>query len=62
MWMCSIKFVPGVSLQPPVQLSGPYPEDDPDYSVWLPPAGKNPSAADHPGSEITLEFIKQQQL
>ncbi|KAF6728055.1 hypothetical protein FQA47_000550 [Oryzias melastigma] len=23
-----------------VQLSGSYPEDDPDYSVWIPPAGK----------------------
>lgn len=29
-----------VSPQPPVQLSGQYPEDDPDYSVWVPPAGK----------------------
>lgn len=29
-----------LSPQPPVQLSGQYPEDDPDYSMWLPPAGK----------------------
>ncbi|XP_056914119.1 kanadaptin [Takifugu flavidus] len=26
--------------RPPVQLSGQYPEDDPDYSMWLPPAGQ----------------------
>uniref|UniRef100_A0A3Q3VUA2 FHA domain-containing protein n=1 Tax=Mola mola TaxID=94237 RepID=A0A3Q3VUA2_MOLML len=25
---------------PPVQLSGQYPEDDPDYCVWMPPAGQ----------------------
>uniref|UniRef100_A0A674PF66 Solute carrier family 4 member 1 adaptor protein n=1 Tax=Takifugu rubripes TaxID=31033 RepID=A0A674PF66_TAKRU len=29
-----------LSPQPPVQLSGQYPEDDPDYSMWLPPAGQ----------------------
>lgn len=29
-----------LSSQPPVQLSGQYPEDDPDYSMWVPPAGK----------------------
>ncbi|XP_070698198.1 kanadaptin isoform X2 [Pempheris klunzingeri] len=26
--------------RPPVQLSGQYPEDDPDYCVWVPPAGE----------------------
>lgn len=26
--------------KPPVQLSGQYPEDDPDYCVWMPPAGQ----------------------
>ncbi|KAM9341231.1 kanadaptin [Symphorus nematophorus] len=26
--------------RPPVQLSGQYPEDDPDYCVWMPPAGQ----------------------
>ncbi|XP_035530019.1 kanadaptin [Morone saxatilis] len=26
--------------RPPVQLSGQYPEDDPDYCVWMPPTGQ----------------------
>ncbi|XP_073323063.1 kanadaptin isoform X2 [Pagrus major] len=26
--------------KPPSQLSGRYPEDDPDYCVWMPPAGQ----------------------
>nr|XP_046268268.1 kanadaptin [Scatophagus argus] len=26
--------------RPPVKLSGQYPEDDPDYCVWMPPAGQ----------------------
>ncbi|XP_068195611.1 kanadaptin [Antennarius striatus] len=28
------------SNKPPVQLSGQYPQDDPDYCVWMPPAGQ----------------------
>lgn len=44
-WECvgaqfEITLNPDVSPQPPVQLSGQYPQHDPDYSVWLPPAGK----------------------
>uniref|UniRef100_A0A3B5LRZ5 Solute carrier family 4 member 1 adaptor protein n=1 Tax=Xiphophorus couchianus TaxID=32473 RepID=A0A3B5LRZ5_9TELE len=36
-----------VSPQPPVQLSGQYPQDDPDYSVWLPPAGQTGDGRTH---------------
>lgn len=28
-----------VFLQPPSTVSKQYPEDDPDYCVWVPPAG-----------------------
>ncbi|XP_041827158.1 kanadaptin [Melanotaenia boesemani] len=31
----------------PVQLSAQYPEDDPDYSVWLPPAGQTGDGRTH---------------
>ncbi|XP_013865425.1 kanadaptin [Austrofundulus limnaeus] len=40
------KRVMGCS-RPPVQLSGQYPEDDPDYSVWLPPAGQTGDGRTH---------------
>ncbi|XP_017281687.1 kanadaptin [Kryptolebias marmoratus] len=33
--------------RPPVQLSKQYPEDDPDYSVWLPPAGQTGDGRTH---------------
>ncbi|XP_071327358.1 kanadaptin [Trachinotus anak] len=33
--------------RPPVQLSGQYPEDDPDYSVWMPPAGQTGDGRTH---------------
>nr|XP_043904031.1 kanadaptin [Solea senegalensis] len=33
--------------KPPVQLSGQYPEDDPDYSVWLPPTGQSGDGRTH---------------
>ncbi|KAM4542109.1 kanadaptin isoform 3-T3 [Odontesthes bonariensis] len=33
--------------RPPVQLPGQYPEDDPDYSVWLPPAGQTGDGRTH---------------
>ncbi|CAG5866217.1 unnamed protein product [Menidia menidia] len=33
--------------RPPVQLSAQYPEDDPDYSVWLPPAGQTGDGRTH---------------
>ncbi|XP_039993299.1 kanadaptin [Xiphias gladius] len=33
--------------RPPVQLSGQYPEDDPDYSVWVPPAGQTGDGRTH---------------
>ncbi|XP_054894338.1 kanadaptin [Poeciliopsis prolifica] len=33
--------------RPPVQLSGQYPQDDPDYSVWLPPAGQTGDGRTH---------------
>uniref|UniRef100_A0A3Q0RWN5 Solute carrier family 4 member 1 adaptor protein n=1 Tax=Amphilophus citrinellus TaxID=61819 RepID=A0A3Q0RWN5_AMPCI len=32
---------------PPVQLSTQYPEDDPDYSVWVPPAGQTGDGRTH---------------
>ncbi|XP_026212699.1 kanadaptin [Anabas testudineus] len=33
--------------RPPVQLSGQYPDDDPDYSVWMPPAGQTGDGRTH---------------
>ncbi|XP_044231944.1 kanadaptin [Thunnus albacares] len=33
--------------RPPVQLSGQYPEDDPDYCVWVPPAGQTGDGRTH---------------
>ncbi|XP_037652321.1 LOW QUALITY PROTEIN: kanadaptin [Sebastes umbrosus] len=33
--------------RPPRQLSGPYPEDDPDYCVWLPPTGQSGDGRTH---------------
>ncbi|KAG7225165.1 hypothetical protein INR49_014796 [Caranx melampygus] len=33
--------------RPPVQLSGQYPDDDPDYSVWVPPAGQTGDGRTH---------------
>ncbi|XP_030614975.1 kanadaptin isoform X2 [Archocentrus centrarchus] len=33
--------------RPPVQLSTQYPEDDPDYSVWVPPAGQTGDGRTH---------------
>ncbi|XP_059209674.1 kanadaptin [Centropristis striata] len=33
--------------RPPGQLSGPYPEDDPDYCVWLPPTGQSGDGRTH---------------
>ncbi|KAF3701503.1 Kanadaptin lung cancer oncogene 3 protein [Channa argus] len=42
----NVKRVMGPS-RPPVQLSGQYPEDDPDYSVWLPPEGQTGDGRTH---------------
>ncbi|XP_034713304.1 kanadaptin isoform X2 [Etheostoma cragini] len=33
--------------KPPRQLSGPYPEDDPDYCVWVPPTGQSGDGRTH---------------
>uniref|UniRef100_A0A665V7G6 FHA domain-containing protein n=1 Tax=Echeneis naucrates TaxID=173247 RepID=A0A665V7G6_ECHNA len=33
--------------KPPMQLSQQYPDDDPDYSVWLPPAGQTGDGRTH---------------
>ncbi|KAM7404007.1 hypothetical protein PAMA_004428 [Pampus argenteus] len=33
--------------RPPVQLSGEYPEDDPDYCVWVPPTGQTGDGRTH---------------
>ncbi|XP_035023136.1 kanadaptin [Hippoglossus stenolepis] len=33
--------------RPPVQLSGEYPDDDPDYSVWMPPADQTGDGRTH---------------
>uniref|UniRef100_A0A3Q2QFM6 Solute carrier family 4 member 1 adaptor protein n=1 Tax=Fundulus heteroclitus TaxID=8078 RepID=A0A3Q2QFM6_FUNHE len=33
--------------RPPVQLSAQYPQDDPDYSVWMPPAGQTGDGRTH---------------
>ncbi|XP_047467211.1 kanadaptin [Mugil cephalus] len=33
--------------RPPVQLSGQYPEDDPDYSVWMPPKDQTGDGRTH---------------
>ncbi|CAN9502049.1 unnamed protein product [Ophioblennius macclurei] len=33
--------------RPPVQLSAQYPDDDPDYSVWMPPAGQSGDGRTH---------------
>uniref|UniRef100_A0A672HSL8 FHA domain-containing protein n=1 Tax=Salarias fasciatus TaxID=181472 RepID=A0A672HSL8_SALFA len=33
--------------KPPVQLSSQYPDDDPDYSVWMPPAGEQANTHAH---------------
>uniref|UniRef100_A0A8D3AX31 Solute carrier family 4 member 1 adaptor protein n=1 Tax=Scophthalmus maximus TaxID=52904 RepID=A0A8D3AX31_SCOMX len=33
--------------RPPAQLSGQYPEDDPDYSVWMPPTGQSGDGRTH---------------
>ncbi|KAM6912790.1 kanadaptin [Xenentodon cancila] len=33
--------------RPSVQLSGLYPDDDPDYSVWVPPAGQTGDGRTH---------------
>uniref|UniRef100_A0A1A7WEG5 Solute carrier family 4 (Anion exchanger), member 1, adaptor protein n=2 Tax=Iconisemion striatum TaxID=60296 RepID=A0A1A7WEG5_9TELE len=33
--------------RPPVQLSGQYPQDDPEYSVWMPPAGQTGDGRTH---------------
>ncbi|XP_069570765.1 kanadaptin [Brachyistius frenatus] len=33
--------------KPPAQLSGQYPDDDPDYSVWVPPAGQTGDGRTH---------------
>ncbi|XP_038584170.1 kanadaptin [Micropterus salmoides] len=33
--------------KPPVQLSGQYPEDDPDYCVWMPPSGQTGDGRTH---------------
>nr|XP_020497231.1 kanadaptin [Labrus bergylta] len=33
--------------RPPVQLSGQYPEDDPDYCVWVPPSDQSGDGRTH---------------
>nr|XP_057946792.1 kanadaptin isoform X2 [Doryrhamphus excisus] len=33
--------------KPPVLLSGQYPQDDPDYCVWMPPAGQTGDGRTH---------------
>ncbi|XP_029982769.1 kanadaptin isoform X3 [Sphaeramia orbicularis] len=33
--------------RPPVQLTGQYPEDDPDYCVWVPPSGQTGDGRTH---------------
>ncbi|XP_042357305.1 kanadaptin [Plectropomus leopardus] len=33
--------------RPPAQLSGQYPEDDPDYCVWVPPTGQTGDGRTH---------------
>ncbi|KAL0969866.1 hypothetical protein UPYG_G00233410 [Umbra pygmaea] len=33
--------------RPPVTLSGPYPDDDPDYCVWVPPTGQSGDGRTH---------------
>nr|XP_054586171.1 kanadaptin [Nothobranchius furzeri] len=33
--------------RPPVQLTGEYPQDDPEYSVWMPPAGQTGDGRTH---------------
>ncbi|XP_028421591.1 kanadaptin isoform X2 [Perca flavescens] len=33
--------------KPPRQPSGPYPEDDPDYCVWVPPTGQSGDGRTH---------------
>uniref|UniRef100_UPI003AAEABE1 kanadaptin n=1 Tax=Centroberyx gerrardi TaxID=166262 RepID=UPI003AAEABE1 len=33
--------------RPPVPLSGQYPEDDPDYCVWMPPSGQTGDGRTH---------------
>nr|XP_020470200.1 kanadaptin [Monopterus albus] len=33
--------------KPPVQLSAQYPEDDPDYSMWVPPTGQTGDGRTH---------------
>uniref|UniRef100_A0A1A8GLK1 Solute carrier family 4 (Anion exchanger), member 1, adaptor protein n=1 Tax=Nothobranchius korthausae TaxID=1143690 RepID=A0A1A8GLK1_9TELE len=33
--------------RPPVQLTGQYPQDDPEYSVWMPPAGQTGDGRTH---------------
>ncbi|XP_037098369.1 kanadaptin isoform X2 [Syngnathus acus] len=33
--------------RPPVQLSSQYPQDDPDYCVWLPPTGQSGDGRTH---------------
>ncbi|CAJ1074079.1 kanadaptin [Xyrichtys novacula] len=33
--------------RPPVQLSGQYPDDDPDYCVWVPPSGQSGDGRTH---------------
>ncbi|KAJ7991032.1 hypothetical protein DPEC_G00293030 [Dallia pectoralis] len=34
-------------IRPPSALSGQYPEDDPDYCVWLPPSGQSGDGRTH---------------
>ncbi|XP_061897714.1 kanadaptin isoform X1 [Entelurus aequoreus] len=34
-------------VMPPVQLSGQYPQDDPDYCVWMPPTGQTGDGRTH---------------
>ncbi|KAI3367265.1 hypothetical protein L3Q82_008310 [Scortum barcoo] len=42
--------------KPPVQLSGQYPEDDPDYCVWVPPADRPQSVRIHDVSSSSISL------
>ncbi|XP_041668926.1 kanadaptin isoform X2 [Cheilinus undulatus] len=41
--------------KPPVQLSKQYPEDDPDYCVWVPPAGQSGDGRTHLNDKQKIE-------
>uniref|UniRef100_A0A8D3AX07 Solute carrier family 4 member 1 adaptor protein n=1 Tax=Scophthalmus maximus TaxID=52904 RepID=A0A8D3AX07_SCOMX len=48
--------------RPPAQLSGQYPEDDPDYSVWMPPTGKRLVWCDRMKKELLTNRSRFQAL